>query len=97
VTELYQSFAEERKISIHAGLSGVCEAKVDRNRIRQIFANLLANAIQYTHEGGRMTSAIKDQVMRGFPVHLDGPDRWRCSPTTITLSSWNLIWAWKPK
>ncbi|MBP9900616.1 MAG: HAMP domain-containing histidine kinase, partial [Verrucomicrobia bacterium] len=61
VVELYQYVAEERKIAIHTELPGPCAANVDRNRIRQVFANLLDNAIKYTPEKGSVTITVHDE------------------------------------
>ena len=55
VIELYQYVAEEKKITVTADFAGPCEALVDPNRMRQVFANLLDNAIKYTGEGGKVT------------------------------------------
>jgi signal transduction histidine kinase len=59
VMELYQYVAEEKKIGIAADLSEACPAPVDRVRMRQVFANLLDNAIKYTEPGGRVTISVR--------------------------------------
>jgi len=55
ITELYRYVAEEKNISLESHYSPACEAVVDPNRMRQVFANLLDNAIKYTPENGRIT------------------------------------------
>jgi signal transduction histidine kinase len=68
VTGLYEYVADEKKVIVKAELPESCEAQVDRNRIRQVFANLLDNAIKYTPAGGSVTiSAAKESD--GVVVH----------------------------
>jgi signal transduction histidine kinase len=55
VIELYAYVAEEKKISVTSDFAAPCEAFVDPIRMRQVFANLLDNAIKYTPEGGKVT------------------------------------------
>jgi signal transduction histidine kinase len=71
VVELYQYVAEERKVTLHTELPAACEADMDRNRIRQVFANLLDNAIKYTPEGGRVTIAVRDEPDQAVAVFRD--------------------------
>jgi len=55
VVELYEYVSEEKGVIVKTSYSGVCEAFVDVNRMRQVFANLLDNAIKYTDQGGTVT------------------------------------------
>jgi signal transduction histidine kinase len=53
VVDLYQVVAEEKAITITSEC-GQCRAAVDAVRMRQVFANLLDNALKYTQPGGRV-------------------------------------------
>ncbi len=71
VAELYQYVAEERKVTLHTQLPAACEADADRNRIRQVFANLLDNALKYTPEGGNVTITVRGEPDRAVAVFRD--------------------------
>jgi len=58
--ELYEYVADERKVAVNTELPPACEAQVDRKRIRQVFANLLDNAIKYTPANGTVTIFVED-------------------------------------
>jgi signal transduction histidine kinase len=62
VIDLYQMVAEEKRISITTDFAAPCEAAVDSVRMRQVFANLLDNALKYTPDGGavRVACAMED-------------------------------------
>jgi signal transduction histidine kinase len=52
VVELYRYVAEEKEITIHNACDKDLSLIVDPDRMRQVLANLLDNAIKYTPEGG---------------------------------------------
>lgn len=52
VVELYELIAQEKGISIASDLRESLSVRVDPARMRQVFANLLDNAIKYTPAGG---------------------------------------------
>jgi len=64
VVEVYAYVAEEKGVAVRLDLLEPCELPVDSNRLRQVFANLLDNAIKYTPAGGSVTITTKNEPSR---------------------------------
>ena len=85
VVELYDCVAEEQRIQIRADLPTGCEATVDRTRVRQVFANLLDNALKYTEPGGHIVITARSEPTRAVVRITD-------SGTGIPLEEQPKIW-----
>ena len=55
VVDLYRHVAEEKEITISSTVSKELEVTADRNRMRQVLANLLDNAIKFTPPEGKIS------------------------------------------
>ncbi|MGA2244822.1 MAG: HAMP domain-containing sensor histidine kinase [Verrucomicrobiota bacterium] len=71
VVELYEYVAEEKKIPVRTELPPACELRVDRTRMRQVFANLLDNALKYTPPNGSVTVSVREEPDRAEVIFRD--------------------------
>ena len=59
--ELYEDLADDRGVTIAVATDPDLVVPVDRNRMRQVLANLVDNAVKYTPQGGRVEIAATRQ------------------------------------
>jgi signal transduction histidine kinase len=71
VIDIYQLVAEEKRIGVIAALESPCTASVDRVRMRQVFANLLDNALKYTADGGTVRISCRTEAERVIVIFSD--------------------------
>ncbi len=66
VVELYNFVAGEKNIFMTTNLPDTLMANIDVNKMRQLFANIIDNAVKYTPDGGRVTIEAykgKDEII----------------------------------
>lgn len=54
ITEMMRTVAEKKKITLEVDVPEELFLEGDEDKLRQIFVNLLSNAVNYTQEGGRV-------------------------------------------
>ena len=59
--DLYREVAEEKAIVLAMSVPTDLWVRADRNRLRQVVANLLDNAIKYTPRGGRVDCVVSQE------------------------------------
>jgi two-component system NtrC family sensor kinase len=65
---------QERRMRIENAVGPGVVARVDRNMVREVFENLVSNAIKYGREGGAIAIAARDDGrMVNFTVRNEGP------------------------
>jgi len=56
-TDLYEDLADDRGVALESSVPADLSVQADRQRLRQVMANLVDNALKYTPHGGRVTIA----------------------------------------
>jgi heavy metal sensor kinase len=55
VVSIYEDVAEEKQVELRTSVEAGLAVAADRDRLRQVLANLIDNAVKYTPSGGRVT------------------------------------------
>jgi len=62
--ELFQTVAEDNRISLVTSVPENCHIQGDRHRLQRVVANLLDNALKYTPAGGQVRIALREHGAR---------------------------------
>ena len=74
VTDLYEDTAEDAGLTMTAAVPAGLVVDADRDRLRQALANLVDNAIKYTHRGGSIDiSATREPQAVAIRIADSGP------------------------
>jgi signal transduction histidine kinase len=71
VMDVYEYVAEDKQIKMEAALGGECRVAVDQARMRQVFGNLLDNAIKYTPENGDIRVSVSREQQNAVVIFRD--------------------------
>lgn len=61
VMAIYHVLAKAKGVSLHIQLEETCYCEMNREALKKVFSNLLANAIQYTDDGKRIKVLLTDR------------------------------------
>ncbi|ANY74852.1 two-component system histidine kinase PnpS [Paenibacillus ihbetae] len=65
ISEMMRTVAEKKRISLELDVPEELFMEGDEDKLRQIFMNLLSNAINYTQEGGRVKLTAREKLHNG--------------------------------
>lgn len=71
--EIYRPLADDKEVSIRVEVSGGLMFSGDRRKLQRVLANLLENAIKYSHQGGEvvLSASISESVLH-FEIRDNG-------------------------
>ncbi len=59
MVSVYEDVAEDKQIELRTSIDAGLTVPGDRDRLRQVLANLIDNAVKYTPSGGRVTVSAR--------------------------------------
>lgn len=87
--DLYEDTAEERGVMLEAPATSGLLVRADRQRLRQVLANLVDNAVKFTPSGGRVTIGARAD---GATVSISVADTGRGIPAADLPRIWDRLY-----